>query len=119
MKWREFLTVRCRAGTRALNSRRLLTVGCDAAGVLDREPSPHRWSRVVAAVEQAFTWHADQRRKQSDVPYVGHLLGVAALVIDDGGDEDQIVAALLHDAPEDQGGRPTLTEIARRFGREV
>jgi (p)ppGpp synthase/HD superfamily hydrolase len=42
------------------------------------------------------------------VPYVGHLLGAASIVIDDGGDEDQVIAALLHDAPEDQGGRPVL-----------
>ncbi len=58
-------------------------------------------------------------RKGSDVPYVAHLLGVAALVLEDGGDEDQAIAALLHDAPEDQGGREILDEIRRRFGERV
>jgi (p)ppGpp synthase/HD superfamily hydrolase len=86
--------------------------------VAEETAPPRRWSRTLSAVELAFEWHADQRRK-ADVPYVGHLLGVASIVIDDGGDEDQVVAALLHDAPEDQGGRPVLTEIARRFGPRV
>ncbi|MCU1430476.1 MAG: metal dependent phosphohydrolase [Actinomycetia bacterium] len=70
-------------------------------------------------MDYAFVLHADQRRKQRDVPYVGHLLGVASIVMDDGGDEDQVVAALLHDAAEDQGGRRVLTEISRRFGPRV
>ncbi|MDQ1521018.1 MAG: hypothetical protein QOI55_2091 [Actinomycetota bacterium] len=81
------------------------------------EPSPpRRWSRVVVAAEWAFELHGEQRRKQADVPYVGHLLGVASIVIDDGGDDDQVIAGLLHDGPEDQGGRKVLTEISRRFG---
>src|SRR5690242_11256078 len=78
-----------------------------------------RTVRVLAAVELAFALHGDQRRKLTGVPYVGHLLGVASIVIDDGGDEDQVVAALLHDAAEDQGGRRVLTEIRRRFGPRV
>jgi (p)ppGpp synthase/HD superfamily hydrolase len=83
------------------------------------ERPAQRWTRVIAATELAFELHGDQRRKQGDVPYVGHLLGVASIVIDDGGDEDQVIAALLHDAAEDQGGRRTLTEIRRRFGPRV
>ena len=46
-------------------------------------------------------------------------MGVAALVIEHGGDEDQVIAALLHDGPEDQGGLETLQEIERRFGAGV
>src|SRR5215831_4340739 len=82
-------------------------------------PPAERWTRVVAAVEMAFELHGAQTRKSSGVPYVGHLLGVASLVIDDGGSEDQVIAALLHDGPEDQGGRRTLFEIGRRFGAHV
>jgi (p)ppGpp synthase/HD superfamily hydrolase len=87
---------------------------------MEAERTAGRWVRVVAATELAFELHAGQRRKGGEqAPYVGHLLGVASIVVDDGGDEDQVVAALLHDAPEDQGGRRTLTEIRRRFGPRV
>jgi (p)ppGpp synthase/HD superfamily hydrolase len=85
----------------------------------DVEAAAQRWSRVLAAVEMAFALHAGQVRKQGGTPYVGHLFGVASLVLDDGGDEDQVIAALLHDAAEDHGGRRTLTEISRRFGPRV
>jgi (p)ppGpp synthase/HD superfamily hydrolase len=83
------------------------------------DTSAQRWTRVLAAMDDAFALHATQVRKHREVPYVGHLLGVASIVIDDGGDEDQVIAALLHDAAEDQGGARVLTEIARRFGRRV
>ena len=63
--------------------------------------------------------HADQRRKGGEVPYVSHLLAVASLVLEHGGDEDQAIAALLHDAVEDQGGLDTLAEIRNRFGDRV
>lgn len=63
--------------------------------------------------------HGRQRRKGTDVPYVSHLLGVASLVLEAGGDEDQAIAALLHDAVEDQGGRPQLEKIRRHFGDRV
>jgi len=58
-------------------------------------------------------------RKGGDIPYVGHLLTVAGLVINDGGSEAQAIAALLHDAVEDQGGPPTLDEIRANFGEDV
>lgn len=74
---------------------------------------------MIAATELAFRLHEGQVRKETGVPYVSHLLAVAATVLEAGGDEDQVVAALLHDAPEDQGGRRTLTEIRRRFGARV
>jgi (p)ppGpp synthase/HD superfamily hydrolase len=63
--------------------------------------------------------HAAQRRKGTDIPYVAHLLAVTALVLENGGDEDQAIGALLHDAAEDQGGLETLQEIRRRFGERV
>jgi len=73
--------------------------------------------------DQAFAYarhlHSEQRRKGTDVPYVAHLMGVAALVLEDGGDEDQAIAALLHDAAEDQGGLETLEEIRGLFGDRI
>jgi len=63
--------------------------------------------------------HAGQVRKLSGAPYVGHLLGVCATVLAEGGDEDEALAALLHDAVEDQGGLATRDDIARRFGPRV
>ena len=63
--------------------------------------------------------HAPQVRKGTDIPYVSHLLAVAGLALEYGANEDQAIAALLHDAVEDQGGAPTLAEIRRRFGETV
>lgn len=67
----------------------------------------------------AFTLHNGQRRKGGGVPYFAHLLAVTATVLDHGGDEDAAIAAMLHDAVEDQGGRRILDEIARRYGKRV
>ena len=75
--------------------------------------------RFDEAFRYAHDLHRAQRRKGTSVPYVAHLMSVAALVIEHGGDEDQAIAALLHDAPEDQGGVPVLREIERRFGEDV
>jgi (p)ppGpp synthase/HD superfamily hydrolase len=63
--------------------------------------------------------HNTQTRKASHVPYVGHLLSVAGLVIEADGTETEAIAALLHDAAEDQGGDATLAEIEKRFGKDV
>ncbi len=60
--------------------------------------------------------HRDQDRKKSGIPYISHLLGVASIVLDYGGDEEMAIAALLHDAVEDQGGRPMLKIIEQIFG---
>ena len=76
----------------------------------------HRFERAVGL---ARTLHAKQKRKGGDIPYVAHLLAVASLVIEDGGDEDEAIAALLHDAVEDQGGAKTLGLIRRQFGSRV
>jgi len=75
--------------------------------------------RFQEALDYAATLHAEQRRKISGEPYLVHLLAVAALVMEHGGDEDTAIAALLHDAVEDQGGLATLEEIRRRFGPNV
>ena len=73
--------------------------------------------RFAAAVEWAIELHGDQRRKGSDVPYVAHLLEVAALVLHDGGTEAEAIAGLLHDAIEDARVKPK--KIRKRFGRKV
>lgn len=75
--------------------------------------------RFLEGLAYATELHAQQARKGTRVPYVAHLLGVASIVLAEGGDEDMAIAALLHDAVEDQGGKPTLREIERRFGRRV
>jgi (p)ppGpp synthase/HD superfamily hydrolase len=76
-------------------------------------------SRFEEALLLAARLHARQKRKDKDLPYISHLLAVTALVLEDGGDEDEAIAALLHDAVEDQGGLRTLEEIHRRFGERV
>jgi GTP pyrophosphokinase len=63
--------------------------------------------------------HAKQTRKGSGVPYVAHLLAVASIALEYGASEDEAIAALLHDAIEDQGGAATREEIRRRFGDTV
>lgn len=63
--------------------------------------------------------HADQRRKGTGIPYISHLLAVTAIVLEQGGTETEAIAALLHDAVEDQGGLATRAEIQRRFGEDV
>jgi uracil-DNA glycosylase len=78
---------------------------------------PELSQRFDAAVAYARTIHADQVRKGTQIPYLAHLLSVAALVIEDGAsDEDIVIGALLHDAAEDCGGRPRLEDIRSRFG---
>jgi (p)ppGpp synthase/HD superfamily hydrolase len=76
--------------------------------------------RFDAAFQYASRLHHDQVRKGSTIPYLSHLLAVAAIVIENGGTEDQAIAALLHDAVEDQpqGGK-TESEIGSQFGGEV
>lgn len=63
--------------------------------------------------------HRNQDRKKSGIPYLSHLLGVASIVLDYGGDEEMGIAALLHDAAEDHGGRPMLHTIEQLFGTRV
>lgn len=76
-------------------------------------------SRFEQALIYATQVHAPQERKGSGIPYISHLLGVCSLVLEAGGDEDAAIAALLHDAPEDAGGRTRLEDIRQRFGEAV
>jgi len=77
----------------------------------------------TAQFEKALTLatrlHATQTRKGTDIPYIAHLLGVASIALDHGANEDEAIAALLHDAVEDQGGEKTLNRIRRQFGSTV
>jgi (p)ppGpp synthase/HD superfamily hydrolase len=75
--------------------------------------------RFLRAFEFAAKKHAGQTRKASTIPYIAHLMGVASLVLEAGGDEDLTIAALLHDVVEDCGGAPMLKEVRRRFGPRV
>ena len=75
--------------------------------------------RFQSALAFATELHRHQRRKGTEIPYVSHLLGVASIALEIGADEDQAIAALLHDAVEDQGGAACLEEIRARFGDRV
>ena len=75
--------------------------------------------RYNEALSYAETLHRNQLRKGISIPYISHLMTVSALVLEHGGDEDQAIASLLHDAAEDQGGEATLADIKTRFGGSV
>ncbi len=75
--------------------------------------------RFLEAVHLAARLHANQVRKGTAIPYLAHLLAVTAIVLEAGGNEDEAIAALLHDAVEDQGGAPVLADIRQGFGNEV
>jgi len=79
--------------------------------------------RLTKKLDLAFSYahevHDGQFKKGTSVPYLGHLMGVSSIVLGDGGSEDEAVAALLHDAAEDHGGRARLDDIRSRFGDEV
>ncbi|MGC2172804.1 MAG: HD domain-containing protein, partial [Candidatus Sulfotelmatobacter sp.] len=75
--------------------------------------------RFLRAFAFAAQKHAGQTRKASTIPYLAHLMGVASLVLEFGGDEDMAIAALLHDVVEDCGGAPMLKQVRRSFGKRV
>lgn len=75
--------------------------------------------RFAHALAYAFDAHRRQARKGSGVPYVAHLLGVSSLVLEYSGDEDEAIAALLHDSIEDQGGDARLADVRLHFGERV
>ena len=85
----------------------------------DPLPSPVPGDRFTDAFAYAVHLHARQARKSTSISYMTHLMAVCSLVLEDGGDENQAIAALLHDGPEDQGGLPILDEIQQRFGDDV
>lgn len=79
--------------------------------------------KLSSLFDEAFLYahqlHAHQERKGTGAPYIGHLMGVTSIVLDAGGTEVEAIAALLHDAAEDHGGRSRLEEIRARFGDAV
>jgi (p)ppGpp synthase/HD superfamily hydrolase len=75
--------------------------------------------RFEDALIYASHVHVGQRRKDSQIPYIAHPMSVSGLVLYDGGDEDEAIGALLHDAAEDQGGHERLADIRTRFGDRV
>ena len=81
--------------------------------------APKLGVRLQQAFRYAAEKHAGQTRKKTAVPYLSHVMAVASLVLEAGGDEDMAIAALLHDVVEDCGGMPRLREIRRRFGKRV
>ena len=80
---------------------------------------PKLGPRLQRAFAYAAKWHAGQARKGTAVPYLSHLMAVASLVLEAGGDEEMAIAALLHDVVEDCGGMPRLREIRKQFGARV
>jgi metal dependent phosphohydrolase len=72
-------------------------------------------AKFTAALVYATELHAKQIRKGSGVPYIAHLLGVASIALEYGANEEEAIAALLHDAIEDQGGARIRAEIQQRF----
>lgn len=75
--------------------------------------------RFDLALHFASGLHHGHARKGTTIPYISHLMGVCGLVLEAGGDEDQAIAALLHDAVEDKGGVSTLRTIRQMFGDRV
>ena len=71
------------------------------------------------AIDYAFALHSNQYRKGTTIPYFTHLVSVSNNVIENGGNTDEAIAGLLHDAVEDQGGEKTLKLIRKRFGNKV
>jgi (p)ppGpp synthase/HD superfamily hydrolase len=75
--------------------------------------------RFEEALRFVLQLHGSQLRKGTQVPYIAHLLGVASIALENGANENEAIAALLHDAIEDQGGASTREEIRRRFGEQI
>jgi (p)ppGpp synthase/HD superfamily hydrolase len=82
----------------------------------DQTPFQQRFENALVLANRL---HCQQIRKGSGVPYISHLLAVTSLVLENGGGEDEAIAALLHDSVEDQGGDTTLDLIRREFGDKV
>src|SRR3954447_3545214 len=91
----------------------------DRASLSERPPSYVLSKRFEKALDWAVDLHRDQGRKGSHTPYVGHLLGVAGYVLEDGGSEDEAIAALLHDAIEDRDRIGLTQALIAAFGEHV
>ncbi len=90
---------------------------CRAYNASGGQPCSH--SRFSQALVYAADAHKDQTRKGTSVPYVAHVLAVAALALENGANEDEAIAALLHDTVEDCGGEARLSDVRERFGATV
>jgi hypothetical protein len=88
-------------------------------GGVTTAPPSGAWALSGEALAYAAAVHDGQLRKGTSIPYLSHLLAVAALVAEDGGSPVEVAAALLHDAAEDHGGSARLADIERRFGPAV
>ncbi len=77
------------------------------------DASAQRYGKALAYAAEK---HAGQKRKGTRIPYISHPMAVASLVLEYGGGEDEVIAALLHDVPEDCGGQEVLDEIRQKFG---
>jgi GTP pyrophosphokinase len=75
--------------------------------------------RFTEALVYATELHRQQIRKGSGTPYIAHLMSVCSLALEYGANEDEAIAALLHDAIEDQGGTKTRDMICQKFGETV
>ena len=82
-------------------------------------PHVYLTGRFFDAMTYATFWHKEDVRKSTNIAYISHPFGVAALVLEALGDEDQAIAGLLHDVAEDCGGEARLDEITERFGSRV
>jgi (p)ppGpp synthase/HD superfamily hydrolase len=88
----------------------------------NKKEARHLGAKFEEAFQLAFDLHqtkGKQGRKGKDTPYISHLMAVASLVLEYGGSEEEAIAALLHDAVEDQGGSRTLRLIEEKFGPKV
>jgi len=80
------------------------------------DASAQRYGKALAFAAEK---HAGQKRKGTRIPYISHPMAVASLVLEAGGSEDEVIAALLHDVADDCGGQEALDEIRARFGMGV
>lgn len=84
------------------------------------ETPPLLSGRFQRAFVLAGELHGDQVRKGTTVPYLAHLMSVAALVLEHGGGEDAAIGGLLHDSIEDSAdGTQTGARILREFGGRI
>lgn len=81
--------------------------------------SPQISPRLFEALQLTFKLHGSDARKAGNIPYMAHLLSVCAMVQQDGGDEDEAIAALLHDALEDKPESISRNEMFNLFGERV
>lgn len=86
---------------------------------MPKNASPLLSPRFALALQFANEIHGTQQRKGLGAPYISHLMAVSAAVLEYGGTETEAIAALLHDAAEDCGGRPMLEAVRALFGHAV